>query len=112
MRHLLKPAMNRLGIPALPSIVNACVLISLFSTANSFVFAASRTLYGMALSRRAPQVFARTNRNGVPVYAILITLLMGCLSYLSVSNGAAKVLNWWINVVTSAQLVMWTCIAM
>ena len=107
----LTPAMNRLKIHGLPSLVNACVLISLFSTANSFVFAASRALYGMALSGRAPRFFAKTNKRGVPVYASLLTLLMGCLSYLSVSSGTVKVLNWFINVVTSAQLVTWTCIA-
>jgi amino acid transporter len=104
--------MNRLQIPILPSIVNAAVLISIFSTTNSFVFAASRSLFGLAQRGQAPKVLARTNKRGVPWVAVSLTLVVGCLAYLSVSQGSIKVLNWWINLVTAAQLVSWTCIAM
>jgi amino acid transporter len=109
---LTRPAMNRLNIPYLPSIVNAAVLISIFSTTNSFVFAASRSLFGMAQRGQAPKILARTNKRGVPWIAVSLTLVVGCLAYLSVSQGSIKVLNWWINLVTAAQLVSWTCIAM
>ena len=109
---LTHSAMNRLQIPVLPSIVNAAVLISLFSTTNSFVFAASRSLLGMAQRGQAPKILARTNKRGVPWVAVSLTLAVGCLAYLSVSQGTVKVLNWWVNLVTAAQLVSWTCIAM
>ncbi|ODN81633.1 hypothetical protein L202_02037 [Cryptococcus amylolentus CBS 6039] len=104
-------SMNRLGIPVLPSIVNALVLISLFSTANSFTFVASRSVFSLAQQGQAPKVFLRTNRHGVPYVSVTVTLLIGCLAYLSVSSGTAKVLNWWIDLVTAAQLVSWTVIA-
>jgi amino acid transporter len=107
----LMSAMNRLGIPVLPSIVNALILVSIFSTTNSFVFAASRSLLGLAQQGRAPRVFTRLNRQGVPYLCVLLTLLMACLSYLALSQGTVKVLNWWINLVTCAQLVSWSCIA-
>ncbi|TYJ58458.1 hypothetical protein B9479_000665 [Cryptococcus floricola] len=104
-------SMNRLGIPVLPSIVNALVLLSLFSTANSFTFVASRSVFSLAQQGQAPKVFLRTNRHGVPYVSVTATLLIGCLAYLSVSSGTAKVLNWWIDLVTAAQLVSWTVIA-
>lgn len=104
--------MNRLGIKGLPDLVNALVLVSIFSTTNSFVFTASRGLFSMAQDGRAPKVFMRVNKQGVPWVAVGVTLLISCISYLQVSAGAVKVLNWWINLVTSAQLVSWTCIAM
>lgn len=104
--------MNRLQIPILPSIINALILVSLFSTANSFVFAASRALLGLAQAGQAPRVLTRLNRQGVPYLTVLITLAFGTLAYLSVSQGTVKVLNWWVNLVTAAQLVSWTCIAM
>ncbi|WVQ73107.1 hypothetical protein IAR50_002671 [Cryptococcus sp. DSM 104548] len=104
-------SMNRLGIPVLPSIVNALVLISLFSTANSFTFVASRSVFSLAQQGQAPKVFLRTNKHGVPYVSVTVTLLIGCLAYLSVSSGTAKVLNWWIDLVTAAQLVSWTVIA-
>jgi amino acid transporter len=104
--------MNRLGITGLPSLVNALILISIFSTSNSFTFAASRALYGLAEQGRAPSVLRRLNRNGVPYLCVFVTLAFGLLSYLAVSSGTYRVLNWWINLVTAAQLVSWSCIAM
>jgi len=109
--QLTVPAMNRLGVPALPSIVNAAILVSCISTANSFTFSASRAMYGLAIRRQAPQILMRVNRNGVPYVAVLVTLAFACLSFLSMSAGAAKVLNWWIGLCGAAQLVTWTCIA-
>lgn len=103
--------MNRLGIPALPSIINAAILVSCISTGNAFTFSGSRALYGLALKNQAPPIFKKVNRNGVPYVAVLFTLAFGCLSYLSVSEGSAKVLNWWISLVGSAQLVTWSAIA-
>ena len=105
-------SMNRLHIPVLPSLVNALVLISLFSTANSVVFVGSRALYGLSLKGMAPKVFTKSNRHGVPYYAVGVTLAFGLLSLLSVSAGAVKVLNWWINLTGAAQLITWTCIGM
>ncbi|WRT66090.1 uncharacterized protein IL334_003043 [Kwoniella shivajii] len=104
-------SMNRLGIPVLPSLVNALILISIFSTGNSFTFVASRSIYSLAQKNQAPAIFKRVNRHGVPWVAVCVTLLVSCLSYLSVSAGTVKVLNWWINLVGAAQLVSWTCIA-
>ncbi|WVQ67945.1 uncharacterized protein L199_006150 [Kwoniella botswanensis] len=103
-------SMNRLGIPVLPSLVNALILISIFSTGNSFVFVASRSLFSLAHKNQAPAILKRVNRHGVPWVAVCVTLAFGCLSYLSVSSGTVKVLNWWINLVGAAQLVSWTCI--
>jgi amino acid transporter len=34
------------GIPVLPSIINTVILLSTFSAGNSYLYAASRTLYG------------------------------------------------------------------
>jgi amino acid transporter len=103
--------MNRLGIPVLPSLVNALILVSIFSTTNSFVFSASRAMLGLSQKGQAPKVLGRLNKQGVPWVAVLATLAVGGLSYLSISTSAAKVLDWWISLVGSAQLINWTCIA-
>ena len=52
------------GISALPSVVNAALLTSAWSAASSDVYIASRALYGMALARNAPSMFARTTKSG------------------------------------------------
>ena len=93
--------MDRLGITVLPDIVNALVLTASFSAGNSYVYCASRSLFGLALEGKAPRVFARCTRNGVPVYCVLFVLLLSLISFLQVSNGSAQVLQWFVNLVCS-----------
>lgn len=92
-------SMNRLRITVLPDIVNALVLTAAFSAGNSYVYCASRSLFGLALEGKAPRVFTRCTRNGVPIYCVMLVLLLSLLSFLQVSNGSAKVLQWFVNLV-------------
>ncbi|KAI4154403.1 MAG: hypothetical protein LQ340_001698 [Diploschistes diacapsis] len=98
-------AMNRLNIHVLPNIINALILASAFSAGNSYVYCASRSLYGLALEGKAPKLLTRCTRNGVPIYCVLIVLLIALLSFLQVSNGASVVLEWLVNLVTASQLI-------
>jgi yeast amino acid transporter len=109
-------AMLRLKIQVLPDIVNAMVLASAFSAGNSYVFCASRSLYGLALEGKAPRILTKCNKSGVPVYCVGITLAIALLSFLQVSNNSAVVLQWFVNLVTASQLInfsimCWTFIA-
>jgi len=92
-------SMDRLGIPILPHIVNAVVLTASFSAGNSYVYCASRSLYGLALEKKAPRFLTKCTSNGVPVYCVGVVLLIALLSFLQVSNGASVVLNWFVNLV-------------
>ncbi|KAJ9494215.1 general amino acid permease agp2 [Exophiala xenobiotica] len=98
-------SMNRLRIKVLPHIVNAMVLGSAFSAGNSYVYCASRSLFGLALEGKAPKIFARCTRNGVPIYCVALVLLISLLSFLQVSNSSAVVLGWFVNLVTASQLI-------
>jgi amino acid transporter len=72
-------AMNRMRIKVLPHIVNALILTSIFSAGNEYAYAASRTLYGLALEGKAPKFLKRCTSNGVPVYCVGITLAVALL---------------------------------
>jgi amino acid transporter len=92
-------SMDRLGIPILPHIVNAVILTASFSAGNSYVYCASRSLYGLALERKAPRFLTKCTSQGVPIYCVTVVLLFAMLSFLQVSNGASVVLNWLVNLV-------------
>ena len=103
-------AMNRLKIGVLPDIVNAMVLTAAFSAGNSYVYCASRSLFGLALEGKAPRFFTRCTRNGVPVYCVMLVLAISLLSFLQVSNGSAKVLGWFVNLVSPSLLLACSCL--
>ncbi|OQO02713.1 hypothetical protein B0A48_12242 [Cryoendolithus antarcticus] len=98
-------SMNRLRVQVLPDIVNALVLASAFSAGNSYVYCASRSLFGLALEGKAPKILTKTNRQGVPYYCVGVVLAIALLAFLQVSSGSATVLNWFVSLVTASQLI-------
>ncbi|KAF3027259.1 hypothetical protein E8E15_002462 [Penicillium rubens] len=105
-------SMDRLKIPILPDIVNAVILTACFSAGNSYMYCASRSLYGLALEGKAPRFLTKCTNSGVPVYCVGIVLIIGLLSFLQVSNGASVVLNWFVNLVTASQLINFSVVTL
>ncbi|KAF1911701.1 amino acid permease/ SLC12A domain-containing protein [Ampelomyces quisqualis] len=98
-------AMNRLRIEGLPHVVNAGVLASAFSAGNSYVYCASRSLFGLALEGKAPKILTRCTKQGVPFYCVGVVLLIALLSFLQLGENSAVVLNWFVSLVTASQLI-------
>lgn len=76
-------AIKEAGISALPSIVNACILVSAWSAGNSYCWVSSRMLVAMTTDRQLPQIFGRVSSKGVPFVAVCTVWLFGLLAYLS-----------------------------
>ena len=85
-------SMNRLRIQVLPDIVNALVLTAALSAGLSYLYCSSRCLLGLALEGKAPKIFTRTTKSGVPIYAVIFVLLISLLSFLQVGISTATVL--------------------
>ena len=101
-------AITGAGIKVLPSIINACILTSAWSAGNSYVYVASRTLVGLASGGHAPRFLLKVNKHGVPYYAVICTLFMGLLAYLSVgSGGASQAFSWFQSMTALAGILAW-----
>ena len=102
-----------LRIKALPSIINAVILISATSAGNAFLYSGSRFLYGLAQNRQAPRIFLKCNRGGVPYLCVITTACVSGLTYLAVSSGSGQVFSWFLNLSTISNVFTWfsICIA-
>ncbi|GME89444.1 unnamed protein product [Ambrosiozyma monospora] len=60
---------------------------------------------GLANNGRAPKFFKYCNKQGVPIYAVCVSLCWGGLAFLQLSESANTVLNWIINLITASQLI-------
>ncbi|KAI6116792.1 general APC amino acid permease [Pisolithus croceorrhizus] len=90
------------------SIINAGVLSSAISAGNSFLFSASRILYGLSLRGQAPAFLAKLNtRTGTSIPSILFTSAFGFLAFLSIEN---ETFQWFYNVQAVGQLITWSVI--
>lgn len=83
-------AVKNAGIKALPSIVNAVLLVTTWSAANSDLYASSRTLYALALEHKAPGFLRKCTKAGLPIWALTVTSLFGFLAYMSCGTGGAE----------------------
>ncbi|ODV69349.1 hypothetical protein HYPBUDRAFT_103124 [Hyphopichia burtonii NRRL Y-1933] len=100
-------AIKNAKIKILDHIINACILVFVFSAANSDMYICSRTIYGLAIEGYAPKIFAKTNKIGVPIYGILLSFLFCCLAFMSLSSSSAEVFSYFVNVVSLAGLIAW-----
>lgn len=99
---------NNAGIKALPSIINAVVLTSAFSSGNEFLYASSRSLFMLAQEGKAPRIFSKILRNGTPVYALGFTALFSALAYLTCGNGQSnQAFSWLGNITTLGSQITW-----
>ena len=105
-------AARRAGIKVLPDIINAVLLTAVLSAANSNVYSGSRVLVALAEEGQAPAIFAKTNRHGIPVFAVAGTAILGLLGFLNLSSGGHKVFQWLLNISGVAGLVTWAAICL
>lgn len=97
------------GIPVLDSIINAGIIISAWSSGNSFLYLSSRSLYALALSGNAPSFFKACTKSGVPYWAVTASSLFCGLAYLNVASSSAVVFNWFVNLTNTSGFISWIC---
>ncbi|EEY17056.1 proline-specific permease [Verticillium alfalfae VaMs.102] len=101
-------AIRQAGISILPSIVNACILVSAWSAGLSYCWVGSRMIVAMTTDGQLPSFFGRTWSNGVPYVAVITAWLFGPLAYLSLgSGGAGQAFTWLLNLSTVSGLIAW-----
>jgi amino acid transporter len=73
-------AMKNLGIKGLPDLCSALMLTSVFSAGNTYTYAATRALHGLAINGRAPKFLCLHNEEGYPAlllrsgYRLLVSI--------------------------------------
>lgn len=98
------------GISGLNHVINAAILISAWSSGNSWVYAGSRTLYSLASAGQAPKIFRCCSKNGVPWIAVLVTWSIGLLSFLNLSIAGTQVFYWFTNIITVRGFISWVLV--
>ncbi|CCE86270.1 Piso0_004753 [Millerozyma farinosa CBS 7064] len=105
-------AIKKAKIKVLPHIINAVVLSSAISAANLSQMQVSRILYAMASNGRAPGIFLKTTKAGVPYVGIIFVSSFIPLAYMSCSRNASTVFSWFQSITSSNLLVGWCTISL
>ncbi|CAH0023709.1 unnamed protein product [Clonostachys rhizophaga] len=98
------------GVQVMPHIINGCICLTILSAANTDLYIASRTLYGLASDGKAPAIFKRTNNGGTPIYALAVAAVFALLAFMNVSDDSTKIFGYFVNITTIFGLLTWISI--
>lgn len=98
------------GIKAIPSVVNAIVITSAWSSSNQALLSGTRVLYGLAIKGQVPKIFLRTTKWGVPYVCVLFNTCFMFLAFMSLSSNAMTVFWWLVDLTAAGVLVSWSSI--
>lgn len=87
-------AFQNAGIPVLPHIFNAVIMLSVISVANSCSYASTRTLQALCLQGMGPRWGALIDKKGRPYVALIFSLLLGFLAYVNLAPQGGDIFNW------------------
>lgn len=102
---------ERIGIPYAADVMNFVILTAILSAANSGLYAASRMLWSLANERMIPRFFAQVTPSGVPLRAVLFSMLGGGLALLSSIYAAGSVYIALVSISGLAVVVVWMSIS-
>lgn len=107
-------AINNAGISGLPSVMNVVILIAVLSVGNSSIYGSSRTLAALAEQGQAPRFLAYIDRQGRPLFAIIVASVIGLLCFV-VGGGqkdANTALNWLYSLSGLSSIFTWGSICL
>ncbi len=68
-------------------------------------------LYALAKEGQAPQIFAKLNKRGVPVPALVVTTAIGLFAFLTSFIGEGTAYTWIVNISGLCGFIAWVGIA-
>ena len=95
------------GMAVLPDLLNGFILLFVLSIANYDLYLATKAMCDLSLKNRAPAFLSRSNRRGVPIYALGVCSLLASLSYISLASNAIQVFGYFVDTVTMLGLLTW-----
>ena len=102
---------ERAGIAFAAAAMNAVILTAVLSAGNSGLYVSARMLFSLAQEGKAPKIFTKVNKGGVPMPALMATSAVGAVGFIAsvISPDAAYL--WLVNVSGLAGFITWVGIA-
>ncbi|MBW5810515.1 amino acid permease [Yersinia kristensenii] len=99
------------GLLSAAAVMNAVILTAVLSAGNSGMYASTRMLFTLASEGKAPRIFAKLSKGGVPRNALYATTVVAGLCFLSSMFGNQTVYLWLLNTSGMTGFIAWLGIA-
>lgn len=105
-------AIEKAGISGLPSVMNVVIMIAVLSVGNSSIYGSSRTLAALAEQGQAPRFLAYIDRQGRPLFSIIVASSLGFLAYLAASSAETTAFDWMVAISGLSSIFTWGSICL
>ncbi|KAI1153455.1 amino acid permease/ SLC12A domain-containing protein [Nemania diffusa] len=102
-------AVSQANIPVLPSLMNAVIVVAIFSMANASIFAASRALQAISARGMGPR-FCAVLRWDRPVGALAVIFVFSFLSFAGAAQHGDGVFVWLLSLASCSSYLSWSSI--
>ena len=99
--------LERLHIPYSVDIIRFVIITALLSSGSAGLYGASRMLWTISDHYHSPKHLNYINRRGIPIYAVLITILGGLPGLLMQYYGVTTVLDTIIYISAFTMIIIW-----
>lgn len=99
--HAVSPfvvAVEVAGIPKLGHVINAILLVSVFSMANASVFATSRAMVSICKKGMGPRALGEVTRRGIPRNALFVVFAVAQLAWIGFAPKGQVIFDWLLSV--------------
>lgn len=100
-------ALQSFGLCTFSSVFNGILIFFGPSAGCSSLYASSRTLYSMSIQGKAPELFRRCSKKGIPYVSVLFCGAFGVTSYLSVSKESVENFQALANISSASICIIW-----
>nr|CAF29500.1 Leu/Val/Ile amino-acid permease [Saccharomyces uvarum] len=98
------------GVKVVPHIINAVILISVISVANSSLYAGPRLMCSLAQQGYGPKFLDYVDREGRPLIALIVCSVFGVIGFVAASSKEEVVFAWLAAIAGLSELFTWTSI--
>ena len=85
--------LDLIHVPFAANIMNFVVLTAIISAANSGLYASTRMLWSLGNEGTSPKAFTKTNKRGIPVLSLVVSMLGGIFALISSKVAASTGLS-------------------
>lgn len=103
--------MERAGLPFATGFMEVVIVVALLSAFNAQIYVTSRMMYSLAERHEAPKIMSRTDGRGVPVPAIVLSIILSAVMALLNYVDTGWVLAFLLNSAGASLLIVWGFIA-
>lgn len=100
-------ALQNFGLCTFAAVFNGVLIFFTSGAEICSLFSSSRTLYAMAVQRKAPTIFQKCNKRGVPYASVIFSGIFGVVGYLAVDSGAVENFNVLSNMSSASTSIIW-----